>query len=234
MSIKTVGFRKALLGAALSLGLAVLAFGDAIYVDEFADTGSGWEHKLNQAAGSWGYTEDGEYELAASFAGSAIFTAAPIDDLPEEFCLEVDARLLTGGALGKRGQVGVFVGGQPNGDQIDFTYAAFDPNEASIGLPAMYAGEYANYWYQRIAVNKGLITNTDLWPVLLYFEDPQFNHITLQVLDGEVTFGVNGMGPITFPAPDKGQIGFVLIADSESNLRARFDNVQVSDPNCEF
>lgn len=117
---------------------------------------------------------------------------------------------------------------------MEFTFAAFDPevNTGAFGVgPAMLAGRLANGGLQRLSLTKGAISGLNNWPILLFFEDPKFNHVKLRVQNRRVTFAVNGMGPVTFAAPPHGEIGLIVLAN-EPNTSARFDNFKLMTGDC--
>ncbi len=104
-------------GLALSLvvGVGLVVLGSTVYFDNFSNKKSGWATGTIPRIADWSYTDDGQYRVLTTNTGVIAISAAPIDEVPVEFCLEADVRQLTNSGLAQDGQVGLFVGFQRQG-----------------------------------------------------------------------------------------------------------------------
>ena len=188
------------------------AAGNTILEDDFSDPSSGWN--VEQGDGfDWGY-QDGEYRVFITATAWNAWAWAPISssNIPSDFCLELDVKLLVQGSLSEVGDLGVIFAGNPN-DRSFIAFSVFP-----IG----------DRFYRVRRIDDNFETLVD-W-TQSDFINPVNSFNTLRVVskDGEVRLYINDNLVETLNMNVSGSVGVYTHSFDEPNVNGRFDNFKVT------
>jgi len=191
------------------------AAGNEIFSDDFSDPTSGW--RIDQGSGfDWAY-QSGEYRVFITEPEFTAWAWAPISssNIPKDFCLELDLKLLVQGSLSEIGEVSVILAGNPDGRRF-ISFGLFPNGDGFYRVRDIDFGqqEFSTFvdW-----------TQSD-------FIDPvnSFNTILVISKNGETSFYINDNLVETLNLNLSGSVGVYTHTFDEPNVNGRFDNFKVT------
>ncbi len=191
------------------------------YQDSFGDDDSGWKEDFR-----WTYTE-GQYRVFVRNPNTIDGSEMPdgsVFDL-NQYCAEVDIKLLTGSGLAEDGFIGFYIGG------TDIPRRFSVPGRAVLfGLDSF---ERLIVLRTDLDTSNGRVSLDVVTIIGEAFENPNAFH-TLQVdaNGSNVRVSIDDVFITSVSVNTVGNMGFMAFTFDDPNLNARFDNISVTPGGC--
>jgi len=194
--------------------------GEEIFFDDFSDPASGWPTDSTSDGFEWSYAPEEEFRAFITSDAAIAWEEAPFaaSMMPENFCLEVDVKVLFQGILTDDVTLGLLFAGNPVFGE-DANFAVFE---------VFPAGQ--QYYISNVQNTPDFVEFDDL----VGYEDSdvingvnEVNNLLIMAENGEVHFFVNDTYLVTFELLTSGGIGLVAESYEEPNVNARFDNFRI-------